>query len=102
MGYKKQWFKNGKLVKEVDTRVLSEEVADKKEEVNRYLGEHLAKSDWAVVRDMDPSSSKKMNKELQADRKKARELAEKLEAELDAAKHLDDLDKFNPKIEDLM
>ena len=102
MGYRKRRYKDGVLISEIDTRVLSEVQDEKRAELRKCLSKYLEKTDWEVVREADSTSRIPVKEKTVVLRKRARQLAKDLENQIDAATHLDDLERFNPDIEDLM
>tara|TARA_R110002126_G_scaffold51939_1_gene141849 strand:+ start:22373 stop:22681 length:309 start_codon:yes stop_codon:yes gene_type:complete len=102
MRIRNEVYKNGVLISVTDTRVLLEVQEQRKAELRKSLTKYLKLTDWEVIRSADPTSGIPIKDETILLRKKARNLARNLESELDAATHLDDLERFNPNIEDLV
>ena len=94
MGYRKETYKNGKLISVHDDRVFSEEQVKKKDEVNKELYEKLLKTDWYFTKIADPSALQKVDKDLLLERSMYRNKATEIKKLIESATELVVLDKI--------
>jgi len=92
MGCREEFYKDGKLLKVVDTRKVEEEKTERIRSLKEGAKKALAKTDWMVVRNFE--IGKAIDAEIVKKRSDMRLEIEKIESDFGSIKTLEEYDKY--------